>query len=368
MPQKSRWSVDIPITSLPSLLLGDDPDALPDTPAYIDTENPEVLRLSWREFAYWCKRVAAGLVDTGLCSNDRVLIYSGNNIFFPVATLGVIMAGGIISTANPTFVARELAYQLKDSGARFLLIAEASMETALEAARLARFNEDDIFIFDDAVLAGTPRRSGVIRNWSHLIAPLQRGKSFREKEIKSKDEARQTVALLYSSGTTGIPKGVEITHYGLVANCVQLGHLQNLSSNQSKSDRLLAFLPMYHGLGLLSFTTMSPYRQIPTYIMKRYSLVPTLENIAKFRITELMLVPPILVAMAKCIDAKQGKFDLSSIRKVSVGAAPLSREMCEEFEKLWPEGQINVKQGWGMTESVLCIPHQPCLVIAAHKF
>ena len=124
--------MDIPITSLPSLLLGDDPDALPDTPAYIDTENPEVLRLSWREFAYWCKRVAAGLVDTGLCSNDRVLIYSGNNIFFPVATLGVIMAGGIISTANPTFVARELAYQLKDSGARFLLIAEASMGMLLE--------------------------------------------------------------------------------------------------------------------------------------------------------------------------------------------------------------------------------------------
>lgn len=86
--------------------------------------------------------------------------------------------------------------------------------------------------------------------------------------------------------------------------------------------------------------------------MKRYSLVPTLDNIAKFRITELMLVPPILVAMAKCIDAKQGKYDLSNIRKVSVGAAPLSREMCEELEKLWPEGQVNIKQGWGMTESV----------------
>lgn len=352
MPQKSRWSVDIPITSLPSLLLGDDPDALPETPAYVDTENPEVLRLSWREFGFWCRRVAAGLVDAGLCPNERVLVYSGNNIFFPVVTLGVIMAGGIISTANPTFVARELTYQLEDSGARILLIAEASIETALEAARLAHFPQKDIFIFDDAVLGGSPRPSGVIRNWSHLIAPLHMGINFRWKEIKSQEEARQTVALLYSSGTTGFPKGVEITHYGLVANCVQLGHLQSLSSNKSKSDRLLALLPMYHGLGLLSFTTMSPYRQITTYIMKRYSLLPTLDNIAKFRITELMLVPPILVAMAKCIDAKQGKFDLSSIRKVSVGAAPLSREMCEEFEKLWPEGQINVKQAWGMTESV----------------
>lgn len=359
MPQKSRWSVDIPITSLPSLLLGDNPEALPDTPAYIDTENPETLRLSWREYASWCRRVAAGLLDAGLCPGDRVLVYSGNNIFFPVVTLGVIMAGGIISTANPAFVARELAYQLQDSGARFLLIAESSMGTALEAAKLAHFSQKDIFIFDDALFGAAPGLSGTIRHWSHLIAPIQRGDSFRWKEIRTEEEARQTVALLYSSGTTGIPKGVEITHYSLVANCVQLGHLHSLSSDKLRTHRLLAFLPMYHGLGLLSFSTMTPYRRIPTYIMKRYSLVPTLDNIAKFRITELMLVPPILVAMAKCIDARQGKYDLSSIRKVSVGAAPLSREMCEELEKLWPEGQVNVKQGWGMTESVSqMIPYQ----------
>lgn len=173
------------------------------------------------------------------------------------------MAGGIISTANPAFVARELVYQLQDSGARFLLIA-ASMGTVLEAAKLAHFSQKDIFIFDDALLGVVPGSSGIIPRWSHLIPPIQRGNSFRWKEIRSEEEARQTVALLYSSGTTGLPKGVEITHYSLVANCVQLGHLHGLSSNKSETHRLLAFLPMYHGLGLRSFSTMTPYRRIPT--------------------------------------------------------------------------------------------------------
>ena len=352
MPQKSKWAVEIPITSLPSLLLGNSDKDLPDTPAYIDAQNPDRLHLSWQEYGLWCKRIAAGLIDAGLRSGDRVLVYSGNNIFFPVVFMGVIMAGGIISTANPAFVGRELAYQLKDSQARFLLIAEASIDHALEAARLANYSHNHIFIFDDAPLEHGGQDAGNIRHWNRLIASVEKGLSFRWKEIRTIEDARQTVALLYSSGTTGVPKGVELTHYGLVANCVQLGHLYTLDPKRTDSQRLLAILPMYHGLGLLTFATMTPYRRLPTFVMKRFSLVPMLENIQRFRITELTLVPPILVAMAKNPAARMGKYDLSSIRKVAVGAAPLSREMCEELEKLWPNGQVNVKQGWGMTECV----------------
>lgn len=349
MPHKSRWSVDIPITSLPSLILGTPHDTLPDTPAYFDADRPEILHLTWREYALWSKRIASGLQAAGLRPSDRVLVYSGNNIFFPVVFMGVVMAGGIITTANPAFVARELAYQLKDSQPRFLLIAEASIDNAIEAARLANYDSSKIFIFDDAPLQGPGRDVGAIRHWGHLIASVDTGKDFQWKEISTIEEARQTVALLYSSGTTGVPKGVEITHYGLVASCVQLNHLNALNPTKYPT-RLLAMLPMYHGLGLLTFSTMSPYRRIPTYIMKRFSLVPLFKNIERFQISELMLVPPILIAMAKNPEARQGKYDLSSIRKVGVGAAPLSREMCEELEALWPNGQVNVKQGWGMTE------------------
>ncbi len=352
MPHHSRWSVDIPITSLPSLILGDSSDALPTTPAYVDTENPETLQLSWREYALWSKRVARGLLDAGLQPLDRVLVYSGNNVFFPVVFMGVVMAGGIISTANPAFVARELAYQIKDSGARFLLIAEGGKDKVKEAARLARFGHDRVFIFDDGPLLGQAQDVDSFRHWGRLIASVERGREFQWTECRTIEDARQTVAILYSSGTTGVPKGVEITHYGLVANCVQMNFLHNLSGNQAQAQRLLAFLPMYHGLGLLTFSTLAPYRRVTSYVMKRFSLLPTLKNVERFRITELLLVPPILIAMAKNLEARPGQYDLSCVQKVGVGAAPLSREMCEDFEKLWPDGRLNVKQGWGMTEFV----------------
>jgi 4-coumarate--CoA ligase len=350
MPQRSRWSIDIPITSLPSLILSGSRDAPSDGQAFVDAEEPEKLALSWKEYALWSKRIARGLLDAGLNRGDRVLVYSGNNIFFPVVFMGVIMAGGIITTANPAFVARELAYQMKDCQPRFVLIAQGSKYQATEAARLAGLCQSKIYVFDDGPLRDRNDDVASLRHWSRLIAPAERGSVYRWTECSTMEDARQTVALLYSSGTTGVPKGVEITHYGLVANCVQLNQLYNLNARQVKDQRLLAFLPCYHGLGLLQLSTMAPYRRMTSYIMKKFSLLPTLENVERFRITELSLVPPILIAIAKNPEARNGKFDLSSVRKVGVGAAPLSREMCEEFEKLWPDRSVNVKQGWGMTE------------------
>lgn len=352
MPHHSRWSVDIPITSLPSLILGGARYAPSDAPAFVDTENPEHLKVSWSEYTLWSKRIAKGLLDAGLQPQDRVLIYSGNNIFFPIVFMGVIMAGGIITTANPSFVARELAYQMKDCQPRFVLIAEASKDQAKEAARLAGLHPSKIFIFDDGPLLAQGRDAGPFRHWSRLIAGVERAREFCWVECNTIEETRQTVALLYSSGTTGVPKGVEITHYSLIANCIQMNQLRNLNDKKAGDERLLAFLPCYHGLGLLQLSTMAPHRRVTSYIMKRFSLVPMLRNVERFRITELSLVPPILIAIAKNPEAKLGHYDLSSVQKVGVGAAPLSREMCEEFEKLWPDGRLNVKQGWGMTECV----------------
>ena len=354
MPLKSRWSVDIPLVSLPTLIFGDPSTPLPDTPAYVDPDGPEKLHLSLCEFASWSRRLASGLRKAGLRPQDRVLVYSGNNIFFPVVFMGVVMAGGIITTANPAFVDRELAYQLKDSDPRFVLVTEASLDTALQAAKMVHFNLQNMFIFDDAPLREERGRGrGAIRHWDRLIDTSEAGKNFTWEACNSLDECRQTVAILYSSGTTGVPKGVEITHRSLVANACQMDYLVNLDprfSREQRNQRLLCVLPMYHGLGLLYYSTVAPFRRMPVYIMKRFDLPKMLEHIQRHRVTELMLVPPIVVAMAKDEDAKRGKYDLSSVVKVFAGAAPLSREMSAEFEKLWPKDRMNLKQGWGMTE------------------
>lgn len=354
MPHKSRLTVDIPLKYLHSLILGSPNHTLPDTPAYVDCEDPEKLHITWAEYALCSRRIAAGLRRAGLKEQDRVLVYSGNNVFFPVVFMGVLLAGGITTTFNPAYVAREVAYQLTDSEPRFVLVTESSISTAPEAARLTDYPKDQIFVFDDAPLLNRVRNVDDIAHWSQLISSVEDGYSFTWKEARSLDDVRQTVAILYSSGTTGVPKGVELTHYGLVANCVQMSALWNLDSRYSSSNskngpqRMLGILPMYHGYGFLWFGTLAAYCRTSNYIMKRFNLLSMLSNIQRFRITELTLAPPILVMMAKSLDAR--KFDLSSVRKLQAGAAPLSREMCAELETLWPPGQINFKQGWGMTE------------------
>lgn len=358
MPQKSRWSVDIPIISFPSLVLGSPDAPLSDQPCYLDAEQPDALRLTRAEFGLWSRRVAAGLIQAGLQPTDRVLVYSGNNVFYPVVFMGVIMAGGIVTTANPTFVARELAYQLQDSGTKFLLVAEGSLPAALEAAKTIGFKTADMFIFDDAPLLGPGlgQGNGVVRHWKHLIASPAAGAAFRWDDGKTKEFVRRTVAILYSSGTTGVPKGVELSHYSLTANIRQLDYLFNLDlrfkadEHNSRNQRMFCPLPMYHSLGLLFYSALSLYRHIPVYILRKYSLTGMLKAIQDHRITELTLVPPMVVAMAKSPESR--KYDLSSVLKVHAGAAPMSREICGEFEKLWPNGQVNVKQGWGMTECV----------------
>jgi 4-coumarate--CoA ligase len=117
---------------------------------------------------------------------------------------------------------------------------------------------------------------------------------------------------------------------------------------RTKRAKQLCFLPMYHAMGQSIFGVTCPVQLIPVYMMPKFDFIKVLENVQRFQITALTLVPPIVVAMAKHPAVKD--YDLSSVERVGSGAAPLGREVSAELEKLWPPGKINVKQGWGMTE------------------
>ena len=120
----------------------------------------------------------------------------------------------------------------------------------------------------------------------------------------------------------------------------------------AKNSRWLCTIPLYHGLALVYFCTISVARRIPSYIMRKYEITRLLESIQRFRITELHLVPPIIVAMTKHPAVKSGKYDLSSVTKTFSCAAPLGPEPTFQYESLWPKGQVNVKQGLASTEFV----------------
>lgn len=222
MPWKSRWSIDIPTQSLPSFLFKSPDATLGNKPILIDAENPE-YSLTHHSYREWSKRLALGLRNAGFQPGDRLLLYSGNTLFFPVVLMGTIMAGGIFSGANPTYVARELAYQLLDTGAKFIIAAEGSLATALEAARNVGFPEENVFVFDDGITTcdGQNRPVNGIKPWTSLLAPASEAASFRWETFRTQEQMHRTAVLNYSSGTTGVPKGVEITHLNYISNCMQ---------------------------------------------------------------------------------------------------------------------------------------------------
>ena len=353
MPWKSRWHIDIPNVSLPTYLFGSQDDKLHDKPVFLDADQPSYC-LSNQTYREWSKRLAAGLRARGFQDGDRLLLYSGNTIFFPVVLIGTIMAGGIFSGANPTYVARELAYQLQDTGAKFLITAEGSLDTALEAAKSIGFPQDKILSFDGGYATfdgkGKPSR-GSIQHWSTLLASPEEGARYRWQEFTSREQMDSTVVLNYSSGTTGVPKGVQITHLNYVSNCMQTDHMADHDpDHEAVAARSvgLSMLPMYHAYGQTVHCVSAPRRSIPVYVMQKFDFGKMLHHIQDYRVTGLTLVPPIVVALAKRPEAR--KFDLSSVESAGCGAAPLGSEPQKEFEGLWPAGQVNLKQGWGMTE------------------
>lgn len=271
-------------------------------------------------------------------------------MFVPVVFMGVLCAGGIFSGANPTFTPRELAHQLRDSGATYLLCADGSIDTGIEAAKLAGLGSDRVFVYNARIYDGPQPPLKGCRYWGDLIASADDAKGFAWDDLKGPGECDTTLALNYSSGTTGVPKGVEITHRNYISNTVQVALIsQQHPDYEARNARAswLCFLPLYHAYGQTYFVAGAFNRQVPVYVMPKFDFEKMLEYIQRFRVTDLALVPPIAVLLAKHPAVE--KYDLSSVENVGCGAAPLGRDVCVQIEKRLGRG-INVKQGWGMTE------------------
>ena len=249
MPIRSRWTVPIPDIHVASLVFSSPSHPLPSsTPVFIDPHNTANY-LTLRTYRLWSQRLAAGLLKQGFQHGDRLLLFSGNNIFFPVVLMGVAMAGGIFTGANPTYVARELAHQLKDSGATFLLCSPTSLQTALQAASQVGLPTSRVFVFDENTSSENPeRRQQGCRHWSALFTSVEEGMQHQWAAFSTPDDSAQTLALNYSSGTTGLSKGVEITHKNYVSNALQTLHNLDLTPDTAEDRaryRSICPLPMY---------------------------------------------------------------------------------------------------------------------------
>lgn len=287
-------------------------------------------RLTFGELAASIRRSAGALAERGLAKGDVVAIFSPNTITYPVAFHGTALAGGVVTTVNPTYTAGELASQLRDSKARFLVTLGAFLEKAREAAAATKTIEE-IFTFDGAP-GSTP------------FAELMEGEEI--VRIPPVDPARDLVALPYSSGTTGVSKGVMLTHRNLVANMAQLKGTDSLCRPITEHDTIPAVLPFFHiyGLGVIMNYALS--RGAKIVVFQRFDLEQFLAAIQEHGITFAHLVPPILVALAK--HPLVERYDLSSLQGIMSGAAPLGGDLARAVEERL--GCV-VGQGYGLTET-----------------
>ncbi|MBV9326099.1 MAG: AMP-binding protein [Chloroflexi bacterium] len=317
--------VDIPETSITEYVLGE-AASRGDKTAIVDGASGRTL--SYAQLANLVRRVAAGLSAHGLAKGDVLGIYSPNvpeyaAVFHATATLG-----GIATTVNPLYTPRELAQQLNDAKASYLLTIPAFIDNAREAVRQAP-SVREIFVLGESEGA-TP-----------FAALLEHGDQPPHVTI---DPKKDLVVLPYSSGTTGLPKGVMLTHQNLVAELSVL-HARPDIVFPTEADTLVAFLPYFHIYGIAMFLTYGLKYGATIVNMARFDLEQFLELIQRHGVTYLHLVPPIVIALSKhpLVD----KYDLSRVKWAVSAAAPLGGPAADAFtERLG----TRLVQAYGMSE------------------
>src|SRR6266571_2255439 len=314
--------VSIPEVSLTDFIFGSTAQ-FKDKPALID--GPTGQTFTYAEFEQAVRRVAASLAQRGFKQGDVFGIFSTNCPEYGVIFHAVAMLGSINTTLNPLYTAEEAAFQLNDAGAKLLIAAPQVIDKALVAAKQSKIEE--LFVFGEAEGA---------KPFASLL------ESDGEVPQVAIDPRNDLVALPYSSGTTGLPKGVMLTHYNLVANMCQMDGLDYFH----RDDTLLCVLPLFHIYGLVVVLNMGLHLGATIVTMPRFDLEQFLGLIQKYRVTLSHIVPPIVLKLAK--DPSVEKYDLSSLKMIFSGAAPLGPELSRECMQRIGCG---IRQGYGMTET-----------------
>ncbi|XP_030958871.1 4-coumarate--CoA ligase-like 7 isoform X2 [Quercus lobata] len=303
----------------------------PNKPALIDAETSETLTFS--QLKSTIAKVSQGLLSLGITKNDVVLIFAPNSIQFPICFFSIVAIGAIASTTNPVYTTQELAKQVKDSNPK-LVITVAELYDKVKG-----FNLPAVILGPNSNVTSNP-------NVIHFNDLLNHNPSSSESELNINNvKQNDTAALLYSSGTTGTSKGVVLSHGNFIAASLMVTMDQEVAGE--RHHVFLCVLPMFHVFGLA--VIMYGQLQIGNALvsMERFELEKALAAVERYRVSHLWVVPPIILALAKQSVVK--KYDLSSLKHIGSGAAPLGKDLMEECNRNIPNAVV--AQGYGMTET-----------------
>jgi acyl-CoA synthetase (AMP-forming)/AMP-acid ligase II len=330
---RSRWpEVEIPDLPLTPYVF-EHLDRRTSVPAMV--EGPTGRTISYGALYRDIRRFARGLADRGFRKRDVFALYLPNVPEYPVAFHGVASAGGASTTINPLYTAGELHKQLIDSRARFLLTMPPFLQCAKDGAKDTTVEE--IFVLGGTDLA-TPYEALLANDGDAPDVAI--------------DPAEDLVALPYSSGTTGLNKGVMLTHRNLVANLAQVQSV--FCDDTREGDVGVGLLPFFHIYALMVILNLNLRNGTTTVTIPRFEMEQFLKILSAFRVTFAHVVPPIVLALSKHPLVDQ--YDLSSLRWILSGAAPLGSDLAESCARRL---NCRVIQGYGLTETSPCTHVSP---------
>ncbi|VYS58108.1 unnamed protein product [Arabidopsis thaliana] len=279
------------------------------------------------------RKLAAGLHNLGVKQHDVVMILLPNSPEVVLTFLAASFIGAITTSANPFFTPAEISKQAKASAAKLIVTQ-------------SRYVDKIKNLQNDGVLIVTTDSDAIPENCLRF-SELTQSKEPRVDSIPEKISPEDVVALPFSSGTTGLPKGVMLTHKGLVTSVAQQVDGENPNLYFNRDDVILCVLPMFHIYALNSIMLCSLRVGATILIMPKFEITLLLEQIQRCKVTVAMVVPPIVLAIAKSPETE--KYDLSSVRMVKSGAAPLGKELEDAISAKFPNAKLG--QGYGMTEA-----------------
>lgn len=304
-------------------------------------------RVDWADVKRYSTYISTALVKNyGLREGQTISLFSQNTVWYPVAMFAGLRVGAKISGASPAYNAEEMAFALKTADAKFLMTTPASMQVAEESAKAAGLPKSNIILLE-----------GELEGYTTLKQLIEIGKQHGEScqspafKLPAGKKSKDICGFLsFSSGTTGLPKAVMISHQNVIAQCLQI---QQITPEIQK--KVMAVLPLFHITGLVHQMHLPILLNAEVVMLPQFTMEGMLKTIVEYKLNELLMVPPILIRMVR--DPLVDKYDLSHVTRFSSGAAPLSEEIIQLLQKKWP--QTGFKQGYGMTESCSCITAHP---------
>ncbi|KAF5558550.1 4-coumarate ligase-like 5 [Fusarium napiforme] len=283
--------------------------------------------------------------ELGMEVGDTASLFGHNTIWYPVTMFAVLRNGGRVNGASPSYTIGEMVNALKTAGTKYIMTVKSSIKMASAAAKEVGIPSERILLMDGA-LEGYQS----IQQLSEVGRGYDLGRQIPFYSIPTGQTNDVCGYLNFSSGTTGLPKAVMLSHKNIIAQCLQLADVAG-----PEKKRFLACLPLFHISGLVRFLHWPIASNDECVMLPHFTLENVLEAIVKYRITDLTLVPAIVIRLIN--DPIIDKYDLTSVKVIACGAAPVGSEVIQRLHDKMP--WTGFRQSYGMTESCCCLSTHP---------